>query len=142
MNKKNTEHLARNYPSLYRDLGANPRQSCMAFGLEVGDGWFKIIDELSAKLNPLGVVASQVKEKYGTLRFYTYNNTDEAFNYIDDAEALTEVTCELCGEPGTMSDKGWVKVRCEECKDKYASQCDTDQASQTEPESDQEESSL
>jgi hypothetical protein len=107
--------LVSEFPSLYKDIGKSPRESCMAFGLEVGDGWYDIIYKLSEKLEPMGVVASQVKEKYGTLRFYIYNATDEAYDLCDAAESESETTCELCGEPGKLRGKGWITTRCEEC---------------------------
>ena len=59
------------------------------------------------------VVVTQVKEKFGTLRFY-YNGGD---NYIDAlvamAEGMTARTCEECGNPGHRSDNGWIRVRCD-----------------------------
>jgi hypothetical protein len=48
----------------------------MSRGFEHGDGWFRIIEELSAKLDTIArkceitIIADQVKEKFGTLRFY------------------------------------------------------------------------
>ena len=115
MNEKNTNYLISNYPLLYADCDKKPWESCMAFGFEVGDGWFDIINELSAKLEPLGAVATQVKEKYGTLRFYVHTADEEAFDYIDDAELASESTCEMCGRPGEWSDSGWCSVRCGDC---------------------------
>jgi len=116
MNFKNTNYLADMYPRLYRDLGADPKNSCMAFGFECGDGWFDIINRLSAKLEPLGVIASQVKEKYGTLRFYVHSATDEAWDLIDEAELESSVTCEVCGEEGETRDDGWVSTMCNKCR--------------------------
>ena len=62
------------------------------------------------------VVAVQVKEKFGTLRFY-YNGGDD---YIDGlvsmAESMSAVTCEVCGNPGTSTTDGWIRTLCEEHK--------------------------
>ncbi|KKN78994.1 hypothetical protein LCGC14_0344700 [marine sediment metagenome] len=115
MNPKNEEYLFNNFTHLYKNLYCPVSVSNMAFGLEVGDGWFELIKELSAKLNPIGCVASQVKEKYGTLRFYIHSATDEAFDLVDKAEAKSETTCEWCGKPGKLRGKGWITVRCERC---------------------------
>ena len=115
MNKKNETYLYNNFPVLYRGMTLPISQSNMAFGLECRDGWFDIIDELSKKLEPLDVVASQVKEKYGTLRFYIHSGTDEAYDLIDEAEAKSEETCELCGAPGELRGAGWVTTMCDEC---------------------------
>jgi len=66
--------LAKKYPKLYKDYGGDMRQTCMFWGFEVGDGWRKLLEELSeniTKIDPTGrVIASQVKEKFGGLRFY------------------------------------------------------------------------
>ena len=62
------------------------------------------------------VVAGQVKEKFGMLRFY-YNGGDD---YIDGlvsmAGSMSAVTCEVCGNPGTSTDGGWIRTLCEEHK--------------------------
>jgi len=57
---------------------------------------------------------SQVKEKFGTLRFYTDGGTTEMNNYIDFAEAMTAHICEECGAPGKSRSGGWIKVLCNE----------------------------
>jgi len=62
------------------------------------------------------VQAVQVKEKYGTLRFYT-NHYDEIINaMINFAETMSGCTCEKCGAPGKPSKSGWIKVQCSRCK--------------------------
>lgn len=59
-------------------------------------------------------VIVQVKEKFGTLRFYTNGGTDEDDHYIRFAENMTAVTCETCGAPGQARHNGWVKVLCDQ----------------------------
>ena len=58
------------------------------------------------------VVAAQVKEKYGTLRFY-YDGGDR---YIDGmstmAECMSTMTCEVCGNFGKLVGGGWVRTLC------------------------------
>jgi hypothetical protein len=94
----------------------------MAWGICCGDGWYKILDELSAKLEPLGVVALQVKEKFGGLRFYigpvSKEHSDEVYAAIDEASTTSTKTCERCGKPGKVRGSGWVKVLCDECDSK------------------------
>jgi len=76
MDQKLEAELVKRYPTLYKDYGGDMRQTCMHWGFSHGDGWFHIIDNLSAELIMLGeqynikVVADQVKEKFGGLRFY------------------------------------------------------------------------
>lgn len=43
--------LVKRFPILYQNFGCDPRQSCMAWGFEHGDGWFLIIWQLSLALN-------------------------------------------------------------------------------------------
>jgi hypothetical protein len=62
------------------------------------------------------VVATQIKEKFGTLRFY-YNGGDEFIRGLDSmAASMTSRTCEECGSPGTSRStkkQRWVRVLCE-----------------------------
>jgi len=55
----------------------------------------------------------QIKEKYGTLRFYVHNGSDRVYDLIDFAETMSETTCEVCGKPGEADHgSGWVKTHC------------------------------
>jgi len=111
--------LVKEFPNLYRDRHGKMQDTCMCWGFECGDGWFEIIKELSAKLEPLDVVALQVKEKFGGLRFYIGAAPEEAFKYIDEAESLSYKTCENCGAPDAKArGGGWVRTLCEACADK------------------------
>lgn len=118
MNQENSEYLVKNFPNLYRDYGGDPKETLMAFGFEVGDGWFGLLKRLSEKLEPMGVVAMQVKEKYGGLRFYLKGGSNEAYDVIDEAELESYKICEVCSAPGAIRDGGWVRVRCDECESK------------------------
>lgn len=57
--------------------------------------------------------AIQVKEKFGTLRFYTTGCDDRAMTLIEFAEELSGKTCEVCGAPGQLRGGGWVKSLCD-----------------------------
>lgn len=59
------------------------------------------------------VVATQVKEKFGTLRFYTEGGDEYCGGVISMAEAISGVTCERCGNPGKTNNSGWLKTLCE-----------------------------
>jgi hypothetical protein len=62
--------------------------------------------------------ASQVKEKFGTLRFYMISETDEMSKLISEAEAKSAITCEFCGEPGELRNTGWYITLCDKCHEK------------------------
>ncbi len=136
------------YPLLYADRHESMQRTAMCWGLEVGQGWLPLIDELSAKLEKViekfiqdnpnlpcaqcvelkdnhknedhvyqssHPRASQVKEKYGTLRFYISGCTDEIDALISDAERRSAKICEECNSPGQQYGGGWVTTLCEEC---------------------------
>ncbi len=118
------EALCRDFPLLYADRHASMRNTCMCWGFDVGDGWEPIIRRLSEKLEATIAKmpedaqdfckADQVKEKFGTLRFYMSAESDEMSKWIREAEQESAVTCETCGAPGTLTRKGWHKTACKE----------------------------
>jgi hypothetical protein len=55
----------------------------------------------------------QVKEKFGTLRFYVQAATTEHYNYISFAESMSGRTCEICGNPGKRRGRGWIYTACD-----------------------------
>ena len=79
-------------------------------------GWGKIIDKILDVL-PEDVRIAQIKEKYGSLRLYSYGASEEIDDLIIEAERESSVTCELCGDPAVTDwDRGWVTTLCEKCK--------------------------
>lgn len=119
------QKLIDKYPKLFTDCRAAPNCSPVALGFECGDGWFDLIDILSAQLSELDPIdngegihpirAVQVKEKYGTLRFYVGAATNEATALIDFAEALSARICETCGNRGRGYGTAWLKTLCDSC---------------------------
>lgn len=62
-----------------------------------------------------GFAVQQVKEKFGTLRFYCSGN-ETIHKYVRLAEWLSSVTCEDCGKPGKANDSGWIRTQCDDCR--------------------------
>jgi hypothetical protein len=60
------------------------------------------------------VTLDQVKEKFGTLRFYYTGGDDYIRGMVTMAESMSGVTCEECGKPGTQTGGGWIKTVCVE----------------------------
>jgi hypothetical protein len=126
MRKELDEALCAKYPEIFRDRNGDMRTTAMCWGFECGDGWYNIIDGLCAtiqnreynqKLNKkefAPVVAAQVKEKYGTLRFYYSGGDDYIDGAVSMAEYMSEVTCEKCGAPGKLQSYGWAYTACDE----------------------------
>ena len=124
MKKELQDKLIKKYPKIFSEIGLSPQESCMAFGLEVGDGWYWIIDHLCSYLQYLTdvedypqIVVSQVKEKFGTLRFYVQSANKEQYDIIAFVEKLSGSICEQCGTTNNVSRKGegWITTLCDKC---------------------------
>lgn len=108
MRKELDELLCKRYPLIFADRKRSMQETSMYWGFSCGDGWFDLIDALCERLQSWTdhngapqVVASQVKEKYGELCFYTSGATSEKQDgMILMAEAMSERICEQCGRPG------------------------------------------
>lgn len=122
--------LYNKYPKILQDCGKSPMESCMSFWMECDDGWYELLDKCMEKLQyfcdlcskegeEVQVVAAQIKEKYGTLSFYTsvYGASKVENSIIDDiiseAERKSAYTCEVTGNPGEICKKGgWFRTLC------------------------------
>ncbi len=59
-----------------------------------------------------GFRVGQVKEKFGTLRFYC-GGTPAIDRYVRLAERLSAITCDVCGKSGRLSsNNGWYRTLC------------------------------
>jgi hypothetical protein len=127
MNKKNTKYLLKKYPKLYAQYYWDKEYTCMNWGFDVSDGWFKLINSLSrriVKLDPEGEIqATQVKQKFMGLRFYFRGlganadslklKYDKVHKLISQAEAKSFKICEECGRKGKIrQDLGWKQTLC------------------------------
>lgn len=64
------------------------------------------------------VVAEQVKEKFGTLRFYYVGGDDYIRGMVSFAESLSGSMCEGCGVPSKVKNNdGWYSNICPVCRD-------------------------
>jgi len=84
---------------------------------QVSLGWNLIIKNLIQDLIRLGwnKEVIQVKEKFGGLRFYINEGTDEIHQRIAQAELESMKTCEITGKPGKIrTDIGWHRTLCDE----------------------------
>lgn len=60
------------------------------------------------------VIAVQVKEKFGSLRFYIDGGDDYVRGAINFAEWMSSTTCEACGSEGKIYTDGWYKALCKQ----------------------------
>ena len=117
--------LCERYPKMMVNRNLSMMETTMAWGFECGDGWFDILDQLMNNIqhhidwrNRKGevvaqVTVDQVKEKFGTLRFYYTGGDDYVRGLVSMAESMSGVTCESCGNPGKSTGGGWIKTVCE-----------------------------
>jgi len=80
------------------------------------------------------VLVTQVKEKFGTLRFYYYGGDEKIDGMVRMAESMSALTCEECGAPGKSRSGGWVRTLCDtHAKGREADDEDDDEDDSIEP---------
>jgi len=140
MKKELDEKLCREFPDIFRDRYGKISETCMCWGIECGEGWYDIIHQACSEMkrvkqkSGINFYAEQIKEKYGTLRFYYTHDrrllriSKKRFkryvDYIDavvsNAEKKSETICEHCGKKGKRRDDGWIRTLCNKCnKNRY-----------------------
>lgn len=117
------KQLYEKYPKIFAQVTEPVTHSAMGWGICTGDGWYNLIDalcssiqnriDLNPHLNFPQVVATQVKEKFGSLRFYYEGGDDNVQGKVSFAERISSMTCEKCGLPGTIEGGGWLVALCE-----------------------------
>ena len=139
MREELDKKLCEKYPKIFADRYKPMTETAMCWGFDIGDGWYNILDLLCANIqwhidetnktrqllldkNPYNipipnevsqVVASQVKEKFGGLRFY-YNGGDDIVSaLVSFADTMSYRTCETCGSPGKRRGGGWIYTACD-----------------------------
>lgn len=127
MSKNDLHERLKGYPISYTWGG--PRQ-CGS----VGEGWHNLIIEAVEKMIAAGWDGkiTQIKEKFGTLRFYIGQTSKEVNDIALEAEKKSSVTCETCGVSNETVKKSagsgrWFKTLCVPCRNMYeASRNDPD----------------
>lgn len=125
MNAQLDKLLCEKYPKLFVNRNKDMTESCMFWGIECGDGWFDLLDELCYTIqsyidandrpnNPIPqTVLEQVKSKFGTLRFYNQGGNRLIDGMIWFAESMSGRICETCGQPGKQRGRGWIYTACD-----------------------------
>jgi hypothetical protein len=121
MSPEKTKILFEKYPELFVEKDFPPNQSNMCFGFECSDGWFNLLDNLCKSImgyqkynKTSSVHVNQVKEKFGSLRFYYTGGDDYIDGMVRLAEVISETTCEECGDAGKIDySAGWLRCRCD-----------------------------
>ena len=107
-----TGEVVEDYDYDYTELDQMPDGWRIAFGDQM-------VEELNQELVTGGFVndyrITQIKEKYGGLRWYDNGNTKEGYNIINKYESLSRRTCICCGKPAKYITLGWISPFCEDC---------------------------
>ena len=121
--------LCERYPKLMVNRNLPMQETCMCWGFDCGDGWFNILDQLMGNIQHhidwknkkeevvAQVTLDQVKEKFGTLRFYYTGGDDVIDGMVRMAESMSGVTCEECSAPAKTHGPGWIRTICEPCEE-------------------------
>ena len=117
MNKEQMDEFLQSIGGLKNGfkLESNPITDSDFFEVELG--WFPLIKDLITDLIELGwnKEVCQVKEKFGGLRFYINDGSDEVFNRIHKAEKESFTICEITGKVGELrTDIGWFRTLSDE----------------------------
>lgn len=132
MKQELDEALCAKYPKIFCNRHAPMTETAMCWGFDVGNGWYQILDSLCGNIQSYidwknrsadanhkdvkpvpQVVATQVKEKFGGLRFYYEGGDEQIYGMVRMAESWASVTCEECGHPGTIRHGGWIRTLCD-----------------------------
>jgi hypothetical protein len=112
----------------YRKMFENFFQKTPTFsgfcGIDCGDGWFDLLSHLCGCIHSYckdnkkpEITITQIKEKFGSLRFY-YDGGDELISgMVWLAEYQSHFICEGCGTPAIVSKNkhGWLSTNCKKC---------------------------
>jgi len=115
------------YPELFyyaRETSPQGNVYPIAFGIACEDGWFQLLDNLCSSLSqyiknkelaPVRVI--QIKEKFGSLRFYVNGADPYCSGMIHFAETMAACICETCGAPGSPGHLvGCYQTLCTDCR--------------------------
>jgi hypothetical protein len=102
MNEMLDKKLCEKYPKIFVNRNASAQTTAMCWGFAHGDGWYDIVNNLCGCIqhhidstdSVPQVVAQQVKEKFGTLRFYYTGGDEYIRGLVSMAQAMSGVISE------------------------------------------------
>ena len=131
MNQNLDNYLVQKYPKIFINRYEDMTRTAMCWGFEHNDGWFWLLDQLCGSIQNYidsnnkymsedkqisQVIATQVKEKYGTLNFYYSGGDEHIHGIVSLAEHMSSNICEFCGTNINVGQtSGWIYTICEDC---------------------------
>lgn len=121
-----TDEMQEYFPAVY------PKMFVGKYGgVACGAGWFNILNQLCQNIQShidwknskeevvAQVTIAQIKEKFGSLRFYYDGGDDYISGMVTLAESMSGVTCEDCGDVGVHRNGGWIRTLCDKHEAEY-----------------------
>lgn len=119
--KERIKKLRENEPKV------EPKHPYELFGIECDKGWEKLYQPIIDYIEDYNkdkegddrIEILQIKEKFGYLTIYVSKKTDELRSMIEDAEADSYHTCEVCGKHinKPIIEHHWIYPMCRKCFD-------------------------
>ena len=111
-----TDKVPEDYDYHYTELDAMPDGWRIAFGEQM-------CQEITDALIEIDYLEkyriTQIKEKYGMLRWYDFGASRKIYDIISKYEGISQVTCICCGKPATQITTGWISPYCDDCIPQY-----------------------
>ena len=103
MDSHKTNELYEKFPHLYRERTAPLESSGMGWGFQCEDGWYKIIYEMSKKIDKISpegehapAISLVTRHEDGTLHVAVRNITPPVADIVMNAREQSRLTCEYC----------------------------------------------
>lgn len=100
------------YDYEFTELDNMPDGWRIAFGEDLCS---ELLEELVANDFLDRYMITDIKEKFGSLRWYDNLNTKHGYEIIGKYCAMSKRTCILCGKPATRISCGWISPYCDDC---------------------------
>ena len=126
MDSQKTNELYEKFPHLYRERTAPLESSHMGWGFQCENGWYKIIYDMSKKIDKISTEGEHApaislvsRHKDGTLYVAVSNITPPVADIVTTATEQSRLTCEFCAYTPAFvrTTKGPVKghIACGRC---------------------------
>lgn len=109
-----TGKVVKDYDYSYTELDSLPDGWRRAFGEQMCK---ELNDEIKtwSEKEQANFRITQIKEKWGSLRFYTNGESAHFRDIIGKYTTLSRRTCIKCGAPARWISRGWISPWCDDC---------------------------